>query len=97
MTRMRCASLNLSGVQSAGEWKRFVRRMEVLAREERVDVVLGQEHNLPPDRAADANFACAGKGFPSFPRRDIVGMQLALTSVLDAGSREAADSRLWAE
>lgn len=63
MTRLRVASLNMSGVQSEGEWKRFVRRMEVLAREERVGVVLGQEHNLSPDRAGDAARYAERRGF----------------------------------
>ena len=50
MTRLRVASLNLSGAQGKGEWARFVSRCGKWVRQEGMDVILGQEHNLEPGR-----------------------------------------------
>ena len=53
MTRLRVASLNMSGAERAGVYGKFLRRCERLAEKDGVDVVLGQEHNLHPSREAE--------------------------------------------
>ena len=44
VTRLRVASLNMSGAQGAGVFERFVRRCAKWAAQDGIDVVLGQEH-----------------------------------------------------
>ena len=63
MTRLRVASLNMSGVERAGLWARFLRRMVQLAEKDGVDVVLGQEHNLHPSREGELRRGAELNGF----------------------------------
>ena len=63
MTRLRVASLNLSGVQGPGEFARFTHACRKLAERDGVDVVLGQEHNLNPARQGDLSRLAEARGF----------------------------------
>ena len=60
---MRVASLNMSGAERAGVWARFLRRCVLLVEKDRVDVVLGQEHNLHPSREGELMRWAESKGF----------------------------------
>ena len=63
MTRLRVASLNMSGVERAGVWARFLKRCMELVEKDGVDVVLGQEHNLHPSREGELMRWAEVKGF----------------------------------
>ena len=62
MTRLRVASLNMSGAERAGVWKAFLARCARLAEKDWVDVVLGQEHNLHPSREGELTRLAELKG-----------------------------------
>ena len=61
--KLTIASVNLGGAQEPRQWLKFLKRMERLAREAGVDVVLGQEHNLHPSREGEVTRLAREKGF----------------------------------
>ena len=63
MTRLRAASLNMSGAAEPGVWARFTHRMKQWAEREGIHVVLGQEHNLPPSEGESARRIAIARGF----------------------------------
>ena len=63
MTRLRVASLNMSGAQGPGEFARFSHRCRAFAESENVDVILGQEHNLDPERRGELERLAESRGF----------------------------------
>ena len=63
MTALKIASLNMSGAQQGGTWGKFLQRMARLHREEKVDIVLGQEHGLHPSREGELKRTALLKGF----------------------------------
>ena len=85
MTKLRVASLNMSGAQGQGEWARFVHRCRQWSRSEGVDVVLGQEHNLDPARERELRAIAARRQFHlviSFAERAADGVHRGGTLVL---------------
>ena len=62
MTRLRVASLNMSGVERAGVYMKFLRRCVKLLEKDGVDIILGQEHNLHPSREAELKRTAELKG-----------------------------------
>ena len=63
VTRLRVASLNMSGAQGAGVFERFVRRCAKWAPQDGIDMVLGQEHDLNPARLGELERYAELKGF----------------------------------
>jgi hypothetical protein len=63
MTRLRVASLNISGAQGPGEFARFTHRCRAFAESDSVDVILGQEHNLDPERRGELERLAESRGF----------------------------------
>ena len=63
MTRIRVASLNMSGAQGAGDFSRFTLRCRRMGEKDGVDVVLGQEHNLHPSREGELRRTAESRGF----------------------------------
>ena len=70
MTALKVASLNMSGaqergsgMQEKGKFARFLNRCKQWVIGERVDVILGQEHNLDPARESELKRMAEHKGF----------------------------------
>ena len=63
MTRLRVASLNMSGAQDGGAWARFLTACAKWAARDGIDVYLGQEHNLNPLRLRELKRMAEHKGF----------------------------------
>ena len=61
--KLKIASLNMSGAQGKGTWNKFLARMHKLAKEDKVDIILGQEHGLHPSREPDLRRTAQLKGF----------------------------------
>ena len=85
MTRLRVASLNLSGVQSGVQYAKFLRRCQKWSEEDGIGMYLCQEHNLDPKRIIDLKHLAERTGFDliiSFAEQDASGSHRGGTLVL---------------
>ena len=62
MTRMRVASLNMSGAQDRGAWAHFLHACAQWVKREKVHMIMGQEHNLDPAREGECRRMAERKG-----------------------------------
>ena len=63
MTRLRVASLNMSGAQDRGAWAHFLHACAQWVKRDKVHMIMGQEHNLDPARESECRRMAERRGF----------------------------------